>query len=423
MKTACIAIALVGLILSSCVAELEPVLTPNVNTDSVLAITTTIDSSSRSIVSGVYVVDSPSRRFGDTVAVQCRGSVVTIFTVKGAVYFAMQGGLRDDSVLLLGYWRGVQGPQAGSAHLTVRPDEGGADLARGKGNGKGMVFRGFINVPESGSPEELVLRKVEKEFERLRGFQIIAHRGGGRNSERLGASENTLELVLLAPFFGATGIEIDIQSTKDNVPIVFHDPTFTSRTVRSPYLIGNVSNYTYKNLQTLARLIYGERIPTLEEALTTVIDRTELSFVWLDVKAVHLTDSIIGIQRRALEYARFKGRNVQILFGIADDDALNAYRRSPLKGSVPGLKGTVSVLCELDVQIVRELNAQVWAPRFTLGIQKDLVNQMQKEGRDVYVWTLDDPVFMLDYLREGDFDGILTNYPTLLAAIFRTRIL
>ncbi len=414
MKIVGLIFAVVAIVVCSCVAELEPVVTPKVNTDSLLSITTPIDTSRRSIIAGVYVVDSPSRRFGDTVAVQSRGSLVTIFTVKGVVYFALRGGLRDDSVLLLGYWRGVQGPETGGARLTISPGEGGSDVASGKGSGKGLILRGDIDVPESNRPEPLVLRKIEKEFERLRGFQIIAHRGGGRNSERLGASENTVELMMLAPVLGATGIEIDIQSTKDNVPIVFHDPTFTTRTVRSPYLIGDVSNYTYKNLQTLARLIFGERIPTLEEALTAVIDRTEMTFVWLDVKAPHLTDSIIGIQKRAIEYARFRGRNVRIVFGIPDDDVLNAYRRSPLKGTTP-------ILCELEPAIVRELDAQVWAPRFTAGLQKDLVNEMQKEGREVYVWTLDEPTFMLDFLRNGDFDGILTNYPTLLAALFRTR--
>ena len=416
MKSFGVILASMVLILSSCISELEPVANLSGNADSILAITTPIDSTRRSIISGVYVVDSPSRRFGDTVAVQSRGSLITIFTVKDVVYFAMRGGLRDDSVLLSGYWRGVQGPLTGVAQLSIQPGEGGSDIAAGKGSGKGLILRGEIDVPELDRPEPLVLRKIEKEFERLRGFQIIAHRGGGRNSERLGVSENTKEMMFLSPVLGATGIEIDIQSTKDGVPIVFHDPTFTSRTVRSPYLIGKVSNYTYKNLQTLARLIYGERIPTLEEALIAVIDKTELSMIWLDVKAAHLTDSIIGIQKRAIEHAKFKGRNIRILFGIPDDDVLNAYRRSPLKGTSP-------VLCELDPHIVRELDADVWAPRFTLGLQKELVAEMQKEGRDVYVWTLDDTGFMIEYLRDGDFDGILTNYPTLLAAIFRTRIL
>lgn len=414
MKITLLALVLAVITLTSCVEELENVVAPRVNTDSLLAITTPIDSADQSIISGVYIVDSPSDRFGDTVAVQCRNSIVTIFTVKGAAYFALRGGIRSDSVLLAGYWRGVQGAQTGAVYMKVSPDEGGSDLAKHKGSGKGLILRGLIDVPDASRPESFVIRKVEKEFERLRGFQILAHRGGGRNSERLGYSENSIELLLVAPFLGATGVEIDIQRTKDNVPVVFHDPTFTSRTVRNPYLIGNISNYTYKNLQIIARLIYGERIPTLEEYLAAVVDNTQLSLVWLDIKAYELTDQIITIQSHAIEHAKLKGRKLQILFGVPDDNVLNAYRRSPLKGTVP-------VLCELDATVTREIDAQVWAPRFTLGLQKELVSEMQKEGRQVYVWTLDDPVFMLDYLREGSFDGILTNYPTLLAAIFRTR--
>src|SRR5688572_5995441 len=87
-------------LLCSCVGELESVISPRVNTDSVLAITTPIDSGSQSILSGIYIVDSPSDRFGDTVAVQCRASVVTIFTVKGVAYFSLRGGHKGDSVLL-----------------------------------------------------------------------------------------------------------------------------------------------------------------------------------------------------------------------------------------------------------------------------------------------------------------------------------
>jgi hypothetical protein len=48
---------------------------------------------------------------------------------------------------------------------------------------------------------------------------------------------------------------------------------------------------------------------------------------------------------------------------------------------------------------------------------------MHDEGRDVYVWTLDDPNFMQTFLSERYkgrllYTGILTNYPTLLASRF-----
>ncbi|MCX6140753.1 MAG: glycerophosphodiester phosphodiesterase family protein, partial [Candidatus Kapabacteria bacterium] len=140
---------------------------------------------------------------------------------------------------------------------------------------------------------------------------------------------------------------------------------------------------------------------------------TLLSFVWLDNKAPLIVDSVIRIQKEMLDYAKTRGRDIRILFGIPADDILTAYESSPLKGTTP-------VLCELDVDIVRRVNAEVWAPRFTAGTQDALVAEMQKEGLQVYVWTLDDEDFIRRYLKADVFDGILTNYPTLLAAIFYT---
>jgi glycerophosphoryl diester phosphodiesterase len=60
------------------------------------------------------------------------------------------------------------------------------------------------------------------------------------------------------------------------------------------------------------------------------------------------------------------------------------------------------------------LNAKVWGPRWTLGTQNDLVRQMQAEGRKVICWTIDVPAFIRQYINEGEFDGLLTNYPSLV---------
>jgi glycerophosphoryl diester phosphodiesterase len=221
-------------------------------------------------------------------------------------------------------------------------------------------------------------------------------------------------MMLLASSLGATGIEIDVHATKDGVPIVFHDPTFTARTVPSPYMIGDVNNYSLSQMRIAARLVYGEQIPTLREALSAVIDSTELTLVWLDVKNASVVDSILQIQREMIDYGTRKGRKLQILFGIPSSDILQAYEASPFVGSVP-------VLCELDPTTARRIKAAVWAPRFTLGTQETIVRELQRDGCDVYVWTLDDAAFIRRYIAADLFDGVLTNYPTLLAWGFYTR--
>ena len=141
--------------------------------------------------------------------------------------------------------------------------------------------------------------------------------------------------------------------------------------------------------------------------------------VWLDVKDASITDEIIRLQQEAVEYAASKGRQVRFLFGIPDDDVLNAYRNS-------SRRGTVEVLCELDPSIVLEIDAQVWATRFTDGVQESTAQWMLDNDKEVYVWTLDDPEFIKSFLEpryKGRplYTGILTNYPTLLAARFYSR--
>jgi hypothetical protein len=37
---------------------------------------------------------------------------------------------------------------------------------------------------------------------------------------------------------------------------------------------------------------------------------------------------------------------------------------------------------------------------------------------EVVTWTLDSPDYMTDFIRNGHFDGILTNYPSMLAGLY-----
>lgn len=396
----------------SCVSQLDPVVLPVIDYQTELAGTTPLDGVRKAIVSGTYVVEDGNGRLGATVAVSYNGLQFTIYAVKNVTFVMGYGGAQADSAIFVGTWRAITGPDAGRIDLSVPADQGGKELVAGTGSGKGLVLQGTLQVRDG--RERIKMRKVSANRTRLRGFQIIAHRGGGRNSERLGRSENSIPMMMLAGALGATGIEIDVMMTKDRIPIIFHDPTFTARTVPSPYVIGKVENYTLLQMRTVARLVNGEQIPTLRETLKAVIDSTLLSLVWLDVKHPLIVDSVIRIQQEMLDYAKTRNRDIRILFGIPADDILQAYEASPLKGTTP-------VLCELDVDITRRVNAEIWAPRFTAGTQDALVKEMQNEGREVYVWTLDDADFIAQYLAADVFNGILTNYPTLLAALFYTR--
>lgn len=398
--------------LTGCVSALDPLVYPGIAAEWQSLGIKPLVSKQKDVVTGIYAVEEGNAFFGDTVAVRDEGDRVAIYSARNVVFVNGYVGIRDSVVRMLAAYRSVTGSLVGRLDLLTHGTNGLKDVINGAGQGRDLTFDGTLQANGQSIPVRFSKKGLINT--RLRGFSIIAHRGGGRNSERLGFSENSIEMMRFASRLGASAIEIDVQMTKDGIPIIFHDPTFTSRTVQSSYIIGPVENYTLAQMRSATRLVYGEQIPTLREVLQTVIDSTNLTMVWLDVKQTKVIDSILIIAKEMNDYAKGKRNKFEVLFGIPEEAVLNRYLESPFAGTVP-------VLCELDIDAVRKVNASVWAPRFTAGIQSETVTQMQAEGRRVFVWTLDDEAFVRKYLEADVFDGILTNYPTMLAAIFYTR--
>ena len=96
------------------------------------------------------------------------------------------------------------------------------------------------------------------------------------------------------------------------------------------------------------------------------------------------------------------------MIGIPDDKAEKEFLSLPDYGIAPNL-------CELSLDEVDKTNAEVWAPRFTLGVQNELVAKVHSEGKRAFVWTLDVPDFIQQYIHDGHFDAILSNYPSSVA--------
>jgi glycerophosphoryl diester phosphodiesterase len=100
------------------------------------------------------------------------------------------------------------------------------------------------------------LNKENIEYSLSQNIELLGHRG-----VRVGAVENTLSAIKKAKEHGAKGIEIDARFTKDNVPILMHDPSL--------HRIGktkqNIHQITYEELKKIK--LAGENIPTLEQAL------------------------------------------------------------------------------------------------------------------------------------------------------------
>ncbi len=413
---------------SGCVQQLVDIDHPVIDFDKELAGTIPLDSVQGSIISGIY---RPERTgyaglkggyshdgvmMADSVVIVWEDGEFKLFGEVNSLLCNLRGGVLNDTVFLVGTWRYTRDSKAGVMRAKMYPLDGGADIAVGREPAGSLALYVDARTTTGGPDYNPYIVKFGSVRLRSRPFWNIGHRGGGRNTDRLGASENTVEMIRLAPRLGCNAIEIDVVRTKDDVPIVFHDERFTPRTVQGTYLLGRVDNFTYQQIKSTATLIYGERIPTLQEALDEVIAQHKLGLVWIDVKQPLVVDAVVRATIEAKRRARAAGRNtLRFMIGLPDQAVYDAFRNHPLRDSV-------EAICELSVERTREINAAAWAPRWTAGLQNNLVQAMQREGRLCFTWTLDDPRFMNEFLENGDFDGILTNLPAVLAAKSFTRV-
>ncbi len=415
------------LLIVGCVSELEPIAEPIVD-DQWVQPYQVLDTAAKShVVAGVYeVLEHPNfADFGDSVGIALAANGELIMTTISSTYYVnVYGGVRVDTGVFVGTWRDVRGSQTGSVRIHIAPEEGGEYLAQNGGPRTTITMRCEMTPGRSDRSEMLVMSKKAnaKEVKDRDSVYVIAHRGGGRNSERLGFSENSIPMMLEAYKLGATGIEIDVMSTKDGVPIIFHDPTFTPRTVQGNYILGDVKNYTYQQIQDHVRLVNGERIPTLAEALIAVTRQGVLDLVWLDIKDASVVRRIVTVAQTIADTVKPRRKRIRLLVGVPTAEIRDSVLAIPYDE-----RPDVEILCELSVQDVANLRATVWAPRFTEGLQESTVQQLRSQGVDVFVWTVDDPIFMDNFLTPlyqnyPAYNGILTNYPTVGAARVYARM-
>lgn len=377
-----------------------------------------LPATARNAMEGVYDLGKGSDFFGSLSAIKWSYVIKgndTVFHVSGffgkdIAYFICEGKQIDGSILLNGYWRKMVSTETGLIHLTITNENGAGILLNNNPvvNKGDIVIDGFYGNNQEDPAKPVTFTYNRKLHTMPAGFNILAHRSGGRTSDLLPVSENSVEMILKTTEFGSTGIEIDVRFTKDDVPILYHDNTLNLRLTLKSGLVGGIENYTYEQLSALVRLIHGEKIPKLEEALNAVVYQTQLSFVWLDTKYIGSLKKVQALQKEYLQKAAALGRNVEIVIGMPGEEQKKQFLELQDYQNTPSL-------CELSIADVETTNAKIWAPRFTEGTQNENVAIVHAQGRRAFVWTLDVPEFIEQFLKEGNFDGVLSNFPSCVA--------
>lgn len=404
MKKIIIIIFIFVLGLTSCDTEVN-LINPKFTDGSILEGTNEISDDIRNLVEGVYQVTSGSDKFGLQLVLKWNRGKLSIFGTRLGIYFILDSGVKDSTLYFEGKWRYAVNTETGLVRFSSERNSNSFKLIGLYGNEH--------TLPEK-EVELTYLRPFSKKVTDEE-FLIIAHRGGGRNSDYVGASENSLEILPYAEHFGANGVEIDVKLSKDNIPFIYHDETINLRLTTDSPIWGDIEDFTYKQLGTFVRLANGERIPTLLETLNYILEETELKFVWLDMKSEKNTMPIvINIQKGILEKAKIIGRELEILIGLPSEEKRDLFMQQNDFENIPSL-------CELSLEDTRITNSQIWAPRWTLGTQSASVEGMHNEGRRALTWTLDQAGVISEFINISQFDGILTNYPTIVSYFHYVR--
>jgi glycerophosphoryl diester phosphodiesterase len=224
---------------------------------------------------------------------------------------------------------------------------------------------------------------------------LIAHRGAAAE-----APENTLAAFARALALGVDGIELDVQVTRDGVPVVFHDPTLARLTGRRRALAALV----LADLRAVR--IGGQRVPTLAEVLALVRGR---AMVQIELKAAAALVPVVRAVRRARA-------SRHVILASFDAAVLVAAR-----ALAPGIsrmlicqEGTTEVLTPVLARLaaagVSVDHRAIRAPGF--------VAALQRRHYRVWCWTVNRPSAMLRLATWG-VDAILSDDPALLQSTLR----
>jgi glycerophosphoryl diester phosphodiesterase len=355
-----------------------------------------------------YAVEGGGSRFGADVASKASPGTLSIFASDNDALVVLRAGCLNEGVTAVfeGFWRYANAVNTGLMRLVVDGDLG-RELCAGLPFDVPLVLSGAVGTGDEDPHEPVVFTFLRPLTPSNGRFFIVSHRGGCLTSDECGASENSVEIVRMAESFGADAVEIDVQLTRDGIPLIYHDDGFSARLTTGAYCKGSVDEFTLAHVRGLCRLKHGEQVPTLEQMLTAIIDETSLKGVWLDVKNVASLAPTIALVEQMQAYAEAKGRPIIIVIGLYTAEMVDAY----IAADKPD---DLTCLVELDPGDLRSTKCQVWAPRWTLGPMPEKVRSVQSRGNSVCYWTLDQREYIDIILRQSPPNAILTNRPGLV---------
>jgi glycerophosphoryl diester phosphodiesterase len=238
----------------------------------------------------------------------------------------------------------------------------------------------------------------------LKGDALItAHRGA-----KAVAPENTMAAFRAAMDGGADYIELDVQHTKDRQVVVLHDADFM-RMGGDPRRIADLTAAEVATIDIGRKhgpQFSGEHAPTLEEVIDLVRGRIKIN---IELK-YNVPDP--GLAPAVVELLRSEDFIDQVVITSLDYAALKQ-----VKSLEPRL--TTGHIVTAAVGDVLRTEADFLSLN-SAKATTSLVRRARAIGKEVAVWTVNDPEVMLRMIERG-VDNIITDDPALLVRVMRER--
>ncbi|AOT09867.1 glycerophosphodiester phosphodiesterase [Pseudoalteromonas luteoviolacea] len=221
-------------------------------------------------------------------------------------------------------------------------------------------------------------------------IQVFAHRGASGMYP-----ENSLSAISAALEVDINGIELDVQSCRDDYAII-HD-TWLDRTTNGKGMVKYASRAELNNLDAGN----GEGIPTLQEVFNLIGKQADIN---LELKHTYGLDKFVhyiekNIQENIIERS-------QLILSSFDHHQLVW-----LKQKLPWVKiGALTSSIPLNyAEFAQRLHA------YSIHVDKnfinyEFVNDAKQRGLKVYTYTVDKQQDIEQVLEMG-VDGIFSNYP------------
>jgi glycerophosphoryl diester phosphodiesterase len=213
---------------------------------------------------------------------------------------------------------------------------------------------------------------------------ILGHRGAPRE-----ARENTLASFARAMEAGADGVELDVQRSRDGVPVVIHDDTLE----RTMGVRGAVSALDWPAIGQLTQA----RVPSLEQAAAWAA----AAGAWLNVEVK--SAGVEAATLRVIEGVGLSGRTLFSSFQPAVVAELGRLAPGALRFLLLEAWDDAAYDAVLGCGAAGVCLEAAAADALTLEV-------LRNEDLPVVVWTVDDPTRIRSLFRQG-VAAVITNDP------------